>query len=1563
VTFKAFILDLDGTLINTDALHHLRSEGRWREIPRHFRECSVYHEVVDLLNTARAVGMKVALFTNSPSSYVKDLLKHFRVDVDFVVAYHDVRQHKPNREGIDKVLDRFGLTANEAVFLGDSDLNRDAAANAGIEFFAVDWGSVTNLDATHFGIYQLAELIGSQVGQNRKSSYRAKLQQTDNQFYLGFYLQGIKQEIWSFKDGSRKSVERWTQKAVEIADSLPPVDIIVRALGHAELGASNADQPLDFLASHLARALRASYKPSGLCKNRVLVKSTNIGEADRRLQMRGAYEVYSDAVGVPESESVTFLIVDDVLTSGATTQEIVRAITEVYANASFYVFTLAKTLFRSDAEKASAEVQHNAQLYSDLYSPVCQLVSITKTNESSEETQIRRPTSKNFTANYSKTNHNFVIHNLPRWSIKSEPSAQSTFRAVQIIKNILQRGKPTVASRRLRTAFGLELTDGGLNTASQALISRRPVEWARLIRGVEKTQRNPTHRFLQDVLPKYLGEYAFIRQLIVPEVQIFDMTQVYVDQFQNRQVDLFVPHVGLIIEIDGAQHAESDAVDSARDAFTSKLGIKTVRISVQELESESNAFRSKIDEILSHIKRIERLEIEGSLTPPNGLTLSDYRLAYDQGVAPSDPRVRLTAAIRFQLLLLELLERGVLRLGKQCNMLLVNRDGIDFAKEALDDLNELLSNVFTLMGVEYPLLDIEINEQDELRGARDPSSIVVDFSVFERYDDSFQTNHDVIYCRTHYLDFYRHLPMGHALSIDSAVLLDYDFFELACADPIEYELDLSPSSAQRTSLRYFLQNLFLPFIDDADFREGQVGIVGSALSRQGTIGLLPTGSGKSICYQLSAVLQPAISFVVCPIKSLMYDQKADLDRIGFTRSNTITGDLNAEERERVQRDFGRGKYFFVFISPERFQTHAFRRQMSAIGLDRSFAYAVIDEAHCLSEWGHDFRTSYLNLANTIEKFAPRSSYIGLTATASVNVLKDMQAEFRIPDDNVRTPLHFTREELSFHAIDDQGRKTDEAVRLVDTLDKKWNANQNQSTGSMAGIVFTPHVNGEKGCFDLAGRLATALEIDVRYYSGSAPRWAKPQGPAFDVFKREVQDDFKASKFRLLTATKAYGMGVNKGNIAYTVHFGIPSSMEALYQEAGRAGRDKGAFRAIPADCYVLLTREKNKGSLDRVWDSSTTVAELKEQMKKLSRESDINTNLFLMTNGLDTINDEFKLMDSIYRRLEGLSGQKKIILSAREFGVEKGKFEKAVYRLSQIGIVSDWVIEDFFRGTLQIEFSCRDEQELTENIERAITKYEPGFQLDDIFRSNSKYYQLICERLENGRITKTQFVFLVLLLWSYDHFVYNRRQSLKTVYEQCSDLASGAIGEQEFKDRLEGYFEFNEASYMLHHLAENSADPRLWLSLFFEESEDGGRSERIIDEKRLLTLREQLSRFLESYKDNVCLNYLSGVIRLISDQFDDADGERRMADSIDRLMRVDSFSARTLVTDTLRLGPLLSMKSKADFARLVHMKFSDLALLEAINEEFGDAYSYRQVVTPLLSRVETITEKYKGVDW
>ncbi len=1559
---RCIIVDLDGTLVDTSAVAELRAQKQWREVESNIQRCTPYNEAVDLINTARATGIKIALFTNSPSNYVRIILKHFQLAVDYVVTYYDVKNHKPASEGVDKIREHFAVSREDTIYIGDSEQDRECALNAQVKFFAAGWGEPSLIGTYRSSAAEILECIGSGIA-HRQNQFRTNLIQDGQKFYLGYYLDGIKQEVWAFKDREKNSVERWINKALDVCDSLPEIDVVVRALGHAELDASANSTSLDMLGARLAASIGAEYRPDCLYKSSSLAKSTTCSAKERAQQVHG---VYSSTPGLKTSQNKsvsTFLIVDDVLTSGATTGDIVRALSESYPKARVFIFTLVKTLYRAECVRESAEAQHNGQLFSDLYSKTQRLPETPAINtDAARHSSQAHLISKKFSANYANTNHTFVFQNLKSYSIASELESKPILDTVYILRNMLQRGKPTIASRRLRSALGLKGSQSGLELASQALISTRTLEWRRLIRGDIRSGNYPAKRFFDDLITKYFGEYQFIKQLTLPEVNIFDMTQVYVDQFNNRQVDFFIPQAGLIIEIDGQQHEESLQDDQSRDAFTQTLGLKTIRFTTQEISTENESFRKKISATIDHLKMIDRLEQERILNPPNGLTLQDYRIAYSEGIDTSNPSIRLTAAIRFQLLILELIERGEVRLGKARRLTLLNRDGIDFAQQAIDDLSELLSQLLTLRGLPELALKIDLDEIEGTTPIPSDAALLIDFSILERFDDAFQINQNVIYARTHYLDFYRYFVNTSALSMEKCELVEYDFFQMSCSTPISYQLDLSSGSKQREALKFFLANLYLPLLDDVDFREGQIGIIGTALARKGTIGLLPTGAGKSICYQLAAVLQPAISFVVCPIKSLMYDQKADLDTIGFTRSNFITSDLKSDHKARIQNDFGRGKYFFVFISPERFQTESFRREMTAIGLDRAFAYAVIDEAHCLSEWGHDFRTSYLNLANTIEKLAPDASYIGLTATASVNVLKDIQSEFDISNDNVRTPLDYTREELSFHVFDDQGRKTDALIQLVDKMEAKWNGSASAERESKAGIIFTPTVNGDKGCYALAGRLCNALGMDVRYFSGSEPKGAGLGGDAFDTYKREVQNDFKINKYRLLTATKAFGMGVNKGNIAYTVHYGIPGSMEALYQEAGRAGRNKRLFTVGPADCYVLLTKERKTDLLDKIWDASTTVAELKEAVKGLSRESDINTNLFLMTNNLDTINDEFKLLSAVYEHLMQNSDVQTITANAAQFRADKAKFEKAVYRLLQLGIVSDWVVEDFFSGKLTIEFCCPDQAQLQNNLELKLRKYDSAFNLSNIFQSSNPYHKILCERLNNGAINKTQFIFLVLLLWSYDHFAYNRRQSLKTVYEQCSDLAAGKISEDDFKSRLEGYFKFNESSHLLAHMAEHPDDSSVWLSVFFEEDSSSDLP-KIISPTQLSTLKEQLSRFLESYKDNICLNYLSGIIRLTTDDFDDADGERRMAASLERLKLQGDHQVEALIRQTLELKILFSADAQCRFARLIHEKFPDSHFLEIINSEFEDSYSYSQLLTPLLLRLDKLTTVYKGIKW
>ncbi|MDD4211460.1 MAG: DEAD/DEAH box helicase [Clostridia bacterium] len=258
-----------------------------------------------------------------------------------------------------------------------------------------------------------------------------------------------------------------------------------------------------------------------------------------------------------------------------------------------------------------------------------------------------------------------------------------------------------------------------------------------------------------------------------------------------------------------------------------------------------------------------------------------------------------------------------------------------------------------------------------------------------------------------------------------------------------------------------------------EFNDGQFEIIANILSLKSTVGLLPTGSGKSVCYQLPCLMQPAISFVVSPLKSLMIDQDIELRETFFIeRVGYISSSLNAGERERVLEDFKQKRFLFVMIAPERFRISAFKNALREMAAQFNIGYSVIDEVHCLSEWGHDFRYSYLYLAQTIKSILlPRDPvYIALTATASINVLKDICAELNIDrGKNVITLKNFTRPKLNFYVANSGNDKIPVLLSIVNNNENNQfiaqdinNVNKRKRVlfsingeDSSCGVIFTP----------------------------------------------------------------------------------------------------------------------------------------------------------------------------------------------------------------------------------------------------------------------------------------------------------------------------------------------------------------------------------------------------------------------------------------------------------------------------------------------------------------------------
>ena len=595
-----------------------------------------------------------------------------------------------------------------------------------------------------------------------------------------------------------------------------------------------------------------------------------------------------------------------------------------------------------------------------------------------------------FTANYSYSNHNFVIQNLTGKRIDNE-----YLPAICILKNILQRGRPTLLSKFLQEKIGaIHKTDEF--EKPYPLIDSESPNWERIIRGDVKGNYFPAKKFYDELIPKYLQDYLFIQQLLIPEIPVNEITQVQVDEFANQQVDFYLPQAYLIIEIDGSQHDRNINQDILRDQHTAKYGIQTIRIKTTDLEAENVSFKKSISAIKERIYKVISRQEKRRQNFPIFISINDYKTAFESGINLTNPYYTSTAIIRFQILVLELLEKGILDFNNEWKFELHASNGNDFAELAIQDLLQWFRPIFELHKINWnePNYSIKhVNSLQEFGNSHD--TVKVDFSLTKRYTDEFQTHPNILFVRTDYLDEYFYFKNTNAVNPTFVGFEPYDYFKVSSTKPVKYKLQFGGKDSDEKPLLFLLQNIFLQDVPNLPLMKVNYQSLPMSLSRNDTIGLLPTGSGKSVCYQLAAILQPAISFVVCPIKSLMYDQKADLDLCRFTRVNHITSDDDGEDKEKIQNEFGSGKYLFIFISPERFQIKTFREYFSAVNKKFNIAYAVIDEVHCLSEWGHDFRTAYLNLANTIQRLCSNFKFIALTATASLQVLKDIKLELGI----------------------------------------------------------------------------------------------------------------------------------------------------------------------------------------------------------------------------------------------------------------------------------------------------------------------------------------------------------------------------------------------------------------------------------------------------------------------------------------------------------------------------------------------------------------------------------------
>ena len=315
------------------------------------------------------------------------------------------------------------------------------------------------------------------------------------------------------------------------------------------------------------------------------------------------------------------------------------------------------------------------------------------------------------------------------------------------------------------------------------------------------------------------------------------------------------------------------------------------------------------------------------------------------------------------------------------------------------------------------------------------------------------------------------------------------------------------------------------------FRPGQEVLIDGLLEGRDALGVMPTGGGKSLCYQIPAILSPRPALVVSPLISLMKDQVMALKQQGVTAAY-LNRSLSPSQQDLVLERWAGGAYRILYVAPERLSESRFLSAMT----QQPPGLVAVDEAHCISQWGQDFRPSYLQIADFLEALPQRPPVGAFTATATWAVREDI---LRILDlrDPVRMVTGFDRSNLFFDVQHPKDRK----AAILDLIARR---------PGRCGIVYCATRSGVEEVCQLLREHGVAA---TRYHAGLT-----------DQERRENQDAFQYDRASVMVATNAFGMGIDKSNVSFVLHYNMPKSLEAYYQEAGRAGRD-----GSPADCILL----------------------------------------------------------------------------------------------------------------------------------------------------------------------------------------------------------------------------------------------------------------------------------------------------------------------------------------------------------------------------------------------------------
>ncbi len=860
------------------------------------------------------------------------------------------------------------------------------------------------------------------------------------------------------------------------------------------------------------------------------------------------------------------------------------------------------------------------------------------------------------------------------------PVADDVAFFIAVTRKVFQRGtNPRIAS----------YADSGTSPASSvdlmsAAVGPLPASTHQIDGDVDlhPTYERPLWNLVQ-------AEYAPLSRFLHPQAPLEGLIGAPQDGGE-RWVDFVLAAPWLpqtvVIELDGQQHGRARAVDAARDQALASAGIRVSRHPGSAVFDRDGSLRAALD-----------------------WTAHQAPFPASEGALE---RVHGPAAVtRLGIAITELLAGGALAPGADWVIDLEDAHGwgTKAVTIVLDTLNaiaevwglDIVPATVTVSGVAYS------RTQGQFRaGVADPRLARVRVRL-----EPFTPSWAVL------------LPSALPTVVIRGVYTPSALTWLPLPEVRRRNADLSRSSAQR-GLRVLLRHMF----GFDSFREGQEDAIRHALAGDDACVLLPTGAGKSLIYQIAGLLRPGVTIVIDPLVSLVDDQERRLvedgvDRVvGLTASKVGTGEL----REAAYQAVADGDALVVFLTPERLQTEAFREALASAAVRRTVNLAVIDEAHCVSEWGHDFRTAYLRVGRNVrllsrghDDIAP--PLLALTGTASPAVLRDLLVELQSPSREmvVVRPTTFDRPNLSYEVLSGPQPewKSRLARALTNSIPEALGCSvpelvEPAGTDTRSGLVFVPHINGKFGITDIQKQVrhtfkeaAGPAEFRVGVYGGSAPQGWPGGRAAWQEDKTRYSEEFKANISSVLVSTKAFGMGIDKPNVRWTLHVGHPASLEGFAQESGRSGRD-----GRPAHC-VLIASPAPPAQAEALLDLGMRHHDRVETFQGLSRadESDLKRQYYFLTNSYRGIDQELqpalKMLDQL---LPAGPGNRIDLPMQHGFGdTENNEDERALFRLATVGIVDDYTI-DYGARKYVVDLDTFNRRHIDHHLLDFVARVEPG---------------------------------------------------------------------------------------------------------------------------------------------------------------------------------------------------------------------------------------------------------------